>query len=339
MRKNDLQYIADSLLIEKLSMMNRAINKTAFDLSALKSGLGEANQTIHNLVTQHLQTPTKESGHPILNLLDKLFVPAMLVRLGVPGMIILFLTSVVGVDLGSIVSSILDPIRPKIESGEQITDADLNAPVATVADVGKVSDAFYDLRKIVNDGNILKSASGYEPWYVKLFSFMGPSARGSVLRGFVFWVIKTVLLSAGLMAGAGALRKMFAQPQQPQQQQYGQIPQVIPDVTILQSSGYGEDENVNDAKSVWIVPLYGTVKNTLATWAVKVYPELKGHESQILSSPSFNRTANILEKNFDYHAPNYLSIPTGFTSIKEIVDTFAGDVASKIEQKGNYETI
>ncbi len=117
------------------------------------------------------------------------------------------------------------------------------------------------------------------------------------------------------------------------------LPKAPPPVG-LESSGRGEEFFKNDAQNIWVVPVYGNVKNTLVLWARDIYPKLQGHENLIYSSASFNRVANILEQNLDHRSPNYLVVPPGYNKRIDIVNLFAGEVAAKLPRgEGNEQNI
>ena len=185
----------------------------------------------------------------------------------------------------------------------------------------------------------------------RVFDFLTPIKRKRLLVSFIIWFVKNILKGAGLLLVggmiAGALHGDKKPPQPAQTAPVIQPAQTTTTIPIamqrsvspagLDPSGRGEKYFKNDDGNVWIVPLYGNVKNTLTLWATDVYPQLKGREQEINSLPSFNRVANILEENIDPKAPNYLIMPPGFNRRIDVVNLFAGDIKPKQEEKTTDE--
>ena len=96
------------------------------------------------------------------------------------------------------------------------------------------------------------------------------------------------------------------------------------------ASGDGNQYHINDGSTVWVVPLINkSIEKTLIWWAVTIYPELKGNESELTQSSSFNNMVSILKAGIEPNHPDYLTIPQGLHTRKEVVDRFAGAVKLK----------
>jgi len=172
------------------------------------------------------------------------------------------------------------------------------------------------------------------------------SARGGkskilmIIAGIIVWAIKSILLGAGVVGGSKLINNYVNKdkpsennnPEQPKptQQTHFNIPEAIPN--SFKSSNDGNQYHTNDGSSIWIIPLLNKdVAKTLIWWATSIYPELKGHESEITNSTPFNNMVSILNTQIDPAHPEYATIPPGLHTRKEVVDRFAGIV--KLDKK------
>lgn len=112
------------------------------------------------------------------------------------------------------------------------------------------------------------------------------------------------------------------------------LPQKTPHT--LTPGGRGEQYHVNQNNTHWYVRLLNnSIKETVLSWAITIYPELKNYVPEILKSRSFNTMVSRLGMTYDpVHSAEYLQIlpNSGLHSWKDIVDHFAGDVAKKIKK-------
>src|SRR5690606_8301088 len=132
-------------------------------------------------------------------------------------------------------------IKHKILSGNQIDPAEINSAAGV-----NIVQAMQVLHEIDKKGELLKTAQGYKtrtnynsplggsflgdrskPLLVNLFGFMNSNMnskrKGGALAlaiGFIVWFIKTVLLSVGLLAGVGAIKKVII-PEKDKQEELG----------------------------------------------------------------------------------------------------------------------
>jgi hypothetical protein len=83
--------------------------------------------------------------------------------------------------------------------------------------------------------------------------------------------------------------------------------------------------------NVWIVPIEGSVSNTLLDWTFRMYPDLEILEDEIKILPSFNKTLYELEVNYKSARPDQLVMPQKYHSLREVVNKFSPDVISLLE--------
>jgi len=386
-----LQYYSDTLLIEKWANVDAALDmrKSAGVLDSIVSG---AKGFIENFVVDRLDKSSPLAfGESVL----KLLAPSILFRLWPPlGLLETAGQMLFGMSVVDIIKSIVSALAPKISSSEIITPEEVNQAGVQAAGgdllVSASTDLLYPLRELERNDSIVKAAQAGSrsyrgflggrspaggaflrpqkgtPALYRMLGFLGPRKGKTLIVGFIVWLIKTVLASAGLLAGGSIISGLFGKDKEKETEQevvveksekeprpwaapYQQDGRKVWNVSEttpasyqrpvrlpsgsshnLKPSGAGEKFNKNDSATIWIVPLKGGVENTVLSWATTVYPELQGHENAIRRSPSFNRTVNILEGHTDPRSPNYLSMPSGVNKIRDVVDSFAGDVASKI---------
>ena len=111
------------------------------------------------------------------------------------------------------------------------------------------------------------------------------------------------------------------------------VPPVVPN--SLTNTGNGQTHFTNDGISkTWSVPLKGDLKSTMILWAGYVYKELEGQNELLNSTPAFNIMVSNLKNYIDR---SYLLVPPNFHSLKEIVDTFAGQAARKLGKQKESE--
>lgn len=124
-----------------------------------------------------------------------------------------------------------------------------------------------------------------------------------------------------------------------------QTGQATPQATVLNfpkydhdlvPSGAGEKYFINGPNNQWWVKVPGgDIKNAMVQWAVKIYPELRGHEAEIKKSETFDRTAYALASNYDEsRMRDWLKIPpSNLHTWRDIVDTFAAEAVMRIKSK------
>lgn len=340
---NDLRYLADSELINRVAIIDAAL---LYKNAGIAETLGGVSEAVQNYVLSKIDTSSSEGiAKGVLDILSPAMFFYMHPMLGV----LAAAASAFDVDLSDILSKVVGAIKSKIAAGEKVTPEEVNQAGAALV-VSASTDMFYDLRKLAQNGQLTKLAFSpmqdtkrfyNQPLLHRVFGFLSPVKRRHLFVSFIVWFVKTVLLGAGLLATAGVLKSKFAPSKESTAPVVEESKEVLPAQTRpaavsiptvpkasipWKASGKGEQYFKNDASNIWVVPIYGNVKNTLVLWATEIYPELKGKESQIYSLPSFNRAANILEKNIDYNKPNYLMMPPGFNKRIDVVNLFVGDV-------------
>lgn len=371
MRNGDIQYIADSLLIEKLFLVDSTLQKQAGVMDLL-SGVASS---IQDWAKEHIDTSSMTG---IISSFADLMVPGILFKISPLFGGLAIVANMLGFSPSIIVRKILSFIQPKLEKGESISLEDINAvgKDAVASEAGSMeaeasNDMFNILRKNGELTFFFKKGRGYlykDNEQAPTIPFFGGSSSSPIERvfgnlfqtkktgkakwllgGFIVWIIKTVLLGAGLVATGEGVKHLFQgnkpsgsshteEPsEKPQEQHHGtylsyKTEHPESSSSNLTPTGYGTDIHTNDSRtSSWYVPIVGgTIESTLVAWAGYVYDELKGQSSAITSTPSFKRTVQEIRSNYDSGAV-HLQVPSKFKSIKQVVDQFASDVAAKLK--------
>lgn len=341
---SELQYISDTLLLNKLAYVNRGMRKEA-------GMMDEFAGSVEAWGKEHIDTSSPGS---IAESLGKLLEPSVLFAINpLFGIIDALAQEAFGFSITSIVARILSSVIDKIHSGQQISPSDINGIGSSMLTFSSSGDFLQPLREIEKRGQLIlfiKYASSYKivEMLKNLFG-AGPIGKHkgfSIITGIVVWLLKTVLKGAGLLAlTGGALSLMHLKNKNPKQEndnlvyvknnptssEIPYMPQHVPNK--FKPSGRGEEVHKNDGTTIWWLPIGSSIDSTLINWAKQVYPELTGADEKIRSSVSFNRMVNILNS---YKDKGYIEVPKGFNTIKQIVDQFAGDI--KLASK-NIDTI
>ena len=354
MRKDIIQYLLDTIIIEKMSDPSYAyFTKEAALYDEL--GLGNVASAIKNFFKEQsfldiVVTGTLFKVHPLFSLLY-------------------FVAKKVGFDIDSVVSNIVSKIKPKIEGGQQISADEVNSIGKSVvgqlagADLGaEASDNMLQhLYNLEQDGFFKKEAY-YRRSKLPDIKFFG-SAKGSrwasvfgnlfslpsrgklvwLIGGIIIWTIKTALLGAGLLGGSAIASKLL--PGSDKSEKHTHEKTERPASTHVEESslnfnkpinglipsGWGQTFFPNDSTNLWVVPVINdSIKNTLLTWTVKVYPELSSKEYLIKSLNSFNNVVSQMNTNYK-PGQDTLTIPEkidnmNVNSIKNIVDIFVSNL-------------
>jgi hypothetical protein len=369
MNDGRLQHVADTLLIEKFFLVDVGLRKEA---GAFDGFLGGVANSVIEWGKEHIDT---SSPMNVVSSLVDLMAPSVLFRInpvfGVLGMA----AQTLGFSPSAIIGKIISLVKSKIDLGEmvsasEITDAGRAALSSVAGDMEASADFFDHLRQIEKRGLIREAqlfggpktlpdipmfpkqnAGLLERIFGQLFQTKRTGKAKWLLGGFIIWIVKNVLLGAGLLAGGEAIKKLITGKNTPPPSQQPSLEQTMqesphamyvtepqspvpvkeemlppnPATTKLQPSGRGQDVHRNDASSMWLVPLLGDLESTLAAWAVDVYPELEGKQEELYNLPSFNRTVNEFATNYRSGAKQ-MSVPTKFKTRRQVVDQFAHDL-------------
>jgi hypothetical protein len=362
MRRHELQYISDTILIESLAS-DPALLKEAGLFDDL--GFSSIASSIQNFLKKHINADAP-GGHVggVLNILT----PGILYRIHPVLGIAAGVSTALGFNIGSIFGKVKDAV--KAAGGRlSLDEADAIAKDA----VGLKSTASIPLEELIVEGRKRRwSVPGRKPdipfgrgakgasMLTKIFGNLGKLRGKMLLAGILIWFIKTFLLAAGLIAGASlvaglvtkdkdvpepASEKKVETPapapapatpgatykQQPVQKKtptYSLAPQ---EAAPFEPSGRGQKFFANNAGNLWIVPLINrSIDDTLVQWTIDVYPETELWSGLIESAKGFKQAVRRLKRNYTRQSPNSLIMPQEFHTRRQVVDLFSKDIEKAV---------
>lgn len=173
------------------------------------------------------------------------------------------------------------------------------------------------------------------------------SAKGtnaSLMGKIVSWVLKAGLAAAGIMVAGDIFNKITghedAKPTASGFPSFHPSAEHTPITTqtVLKPSPSYTPEHYNQ-NSIWMeaVPP-SNIGNLITQWTTNIYPDLKGHEELITSSPVFNRLVSLIQDRNKTNATAFTFIPSEFASKKDVVDVAIDDIASKYQASQSKPT-
>ncbi len=368
MVRGDIEFISDTLLIQKLATMEYGIQKAAGFGDTLAGMLGEGFTTIKDKVVSGaagiLDTSSTEST---VASVGNMIATGTLFKIWWPLGVINAVAAQMGLDIVSIGRQMWSKIKPMFDSGKEVSSADVSSVTKEVTQQiaggsqkdASLFDPFELIRTAEREGRLfqlVKSGADIKGMFDWLGS-INPFKAKSIIGGLVGWAIKSALIGASLLAVGGAAASLLGLKKKPTEQSISSNPTEEPKTPTsgaaykadsaeennqssgLTPTGAGQDVHANNhSTSTWLVPMVGgSVSNTLLAWAGNVYKELRGQEEMISNLPSFNKTVNDMSKGLEYGS-NQLTVPTKFKTRKQVVDQFASEAANKLaNQQGQNE--
>lgn len=351
MKNIDLQFISDTILVERVAALEFGLVKQAGLFDSLN--LGGIADSIKSFVSGHV---SDDAPGGYVGSVLALMAPSVLWRINPFVGILYLVASQFGFDIQSAVSKIVEMLKPKLEKGLSVTADEINEIGKSVIaqHIGGTStaapdDFFEPLRKLSNaDLNKLAAGGGGGSLVQRIFGqlFSAPKTAGKgkwLLGGFIIWLIKTVLVGAGLLAGAEAISGALGHKKPGSDKPVA--PSSKPEETSGTGSTYPQKQETVPSKitsapvssqELWVVPLVGdgTVEDTLIAWALDLYPNLSHYdniEQIIKSTPSFTATAALLKKDPRKIGSRTLVMPADLSSRKQVVSFFIDDVIRNLK--------
>jgi len=351
MSNGNLQYVADTIAIESLAS-DLPIQKQAGLFDEL--GFSGVASSIVSKVKSLLVEDDSPTGW--IKAIGNLLVSGALFKLH-PLLGVVYVTAnALGVDIIGIGKKVLGGVYDAVKQGANVVMSDVER-------YGKVAVSMYN-RGLLKEAQLFsrrkrkeidipflprKGSSKIERVFGNLWKVGKKGKLKTLLVAIIIWTLKTALLGAGIVGAAGLVTSFVKG--KPQAEEPAAVVEEKPEVKPekvpkaepvispglfdeqpgLIPSGRGTDTFENDQNNfVWVVPVVGDIEDTLASWAKDVYEEFEGYDDIIYNSPAFKNTVNRFKRNYDSGASSVL-VPRGFTSRKQVVDTFAGDISRKIK--------
>ena len=346
----EVQYVADTILLEEtfqvLAEFNQpGMEKYAFDLASILPSIGNE---VSSLVGGNYSTPRK-----VVDLL----VPGIFFGIHPLLGALVAVAEHFGYDIVSVFEKIKSAILPDIEAGKPVDPAKINsvaqAAIPAVSDVpptqeepaqeeDQADDLLYPLRAMRDNGQLTKEAigAGYvarnraEGGWLNplkgLLNLFSARRKGNIIVGLLVWFLKTVLLSAGLLAVAGVVLPKHTPDGQASTP--GVASQINSDVNKPAPTGAGSYAYKTQPGDLWIEDLAGRQpQEMILQWAIQSYPSLSQYRSIILNTPSF---WNAVRSTTEKWRPGQgdVSIPDPFKKRDDVVNLFVDDVFRSINE-------
>lgn len=367
--KGEIQYIADSMLVDKIARISYGLSLTNIekragitDMVNLQSGAAAIKDGFKQLSDQH-------GGSDLATFGNMLFTGTLFKKW--PFFALFNLAAGwFGLDIISMVKKIWNMVSHHAETGE-LTHQHINDAAKQVAaeqapssdESNESDDMFYPLRTASLSSLMIKNAygryhgdtesiSGIWKMLKTMFNSVGSIQRIRIFSQLAAWLVSSAAIGFGLLSLSEAARKkLFGDktkqlpPPSPTQTQTGVGDYVGPtssverqqvpasDLLTRNPQSYQLQQHKNDDKTLWEVPLVNqSIEDTLKSWLVFTYPKLRGKEYLADQSNEFHKTVGEMKSELGGGSPGTrIFVPGKFHSIPQIVDQFAPDVAKKVK--------
>ena len=320
MRKDELQFISDTIIMERLA--------SDFTLTKKADLFGDIGfKSIASSIVEKVKGLLKGEKSWGKAILDMLVTGALFKLHWILGLAYA-IAGAMGIDLIAIGKDLLSGVASKVSSGS-----------ITLSDVDIIAAGIPYHRMPKKRASLNKFAKQSRTELVRLMKGLLKGGRrntlGRLIKAIFIYCFKSILIGAGLIAGVGLVGGLIGGlgKDEPETTPSKETP--APEAKPKAPEYKHKTKVFNTPGSVWFVPLVdGTVDNTLLAWAADIYPEqLSGYEDIIRSLPSFRDTVNILKRNYSARTPGSLLMPSEFKSRSQAVDRFAKDAFRRIQKE------
>lgn len=327
-------------------------------------GLDSIGDSIRSFFHDHFHNSDEVPGGYATSFVS-LLVPAALAKINPIFGLLAVIADQYGLNFEFLVKKIGDALKPKIEAGEPITPEEVNQIGESLGGVS--STAFLNgLQWMVKEAKGYRGYRGYRgysssgpeidiPFLMsdksggilsRIFGNLGNLKGKRMIIGFIVWIVKTALGGAGLLAGGDMVGKMLghkridrirqeSEPKvSPTEEEYHpspesstETPEVKPERKPEASIKQDVDQAFNKAKKLWLVPILGSIAETLKIWILDLNPELELDpeiDAKIESSPGFHRMVNRMKMGS--RVGDKLIMPPELTSRQQVVNSFLGEI-------------
>ena len=339
------EFEKDSELITKFVVIAAGLSKETEMVK--QAGIVDSLKSIGQGIVEDVKNRYKEEG-----ILGATATYAGTAMLPFPLKIIAYLSEwIFDFSLGDLVNKAIEAAKDLVDSGGELTVENASAIADKVTQGITTSASLNELYKIEKEGEIVsilsgpgfekeagftKEAGAISKVLMKIFKKLGfrSGKTKAIAGGLIKWFVKAVLF--GLAAAKTAV--LMEGPGEVTEEVSGEgaaSPSFrLPSATShsLKSSGKGNQYFINQGNRVWIVRLangsspYERIKSTLIQWCIAVYPELQDKSSELANSGSIHKMALTLASQYNDMYPQYLQMPEGVHTWKDVVDRSIGDV-------------
>lgn len=349
---SEISFYVDTMIVETI-VGNTALSKVASE--GVISGLLDK---VKSYVMAHID-PNDKAGS-IINILAPGAVSMLFRSMGMGGigLLVSLAMSTLGIDVGAIVKSIWNQLKPSIAGDKQTNSATVDSAVqAAVQEHAKPAsaeeaapfleglakrDAAQDLR----DAKIVRLALiEYESQLLSLRKDAGVldmlpgfnkrrGATANVLSRILSWVFKVALASAGLMVAGDVVNKyILGRPNALDGSLKDGKPTEISSGQTTSQKKFPVNPSYRNQifPAPWSIPMVNNkqnIENLIVSFAKEVYSGLDSLDSVIKNTAGFQVVRDkIVNHNYNNLGDPMIFMPPYFNSKKQIVDFFIDDVA------------
>ncbi len=379
MRKSDLQFVRDTLLMQKL-LHEPSMHKTAQD------GIAGVLSAVEGVV-KGIYDP-KAPVESILAFIG----PGLLWVFGFKKFAVLYeLAGALGFNWTEFFESIKEKLKPLLTSlvEERKTSSQNTRALekfATAIDTDHITAIVQEAAEAAFSGEVdvdkLEEAVDkygsiddmlYAKKFAQKYGASSPTMQSRILsimqsvggnrvrKGilgiiikFFSWILAAILISCGFAAVGGLASSILGIKKAPEDKsstttttsgeptKQDTIPAksqpTNPNVKLFLNPDASQElftTTYNDDKHIWLMHKnISAMSDALVEWAQELYPQFKDKQL-ITSNPEFNHTVQMFKDRNKNTQVDLLAVPPPFRSIKEIVDSFAADVAAHQQTSPN----
>ncbi len=327
--------------LQLLEILDPSLVKNA--QSGLMAGVVDKIKTY----VDHNIDPDDKTGSFINMLMPGLISTTFSVlNLGKIGLILGFLARIFNFDLAGILRSIWAELKGEIEGGQPTTSNKVNSIVQNAVQSQSTGEPIAPMTatQSLRMAKLVKmSFDQYQANPLMMVFAAKPSP--SLLSRLLSFIFKVILASAGLMVAGDIANHLIGRPNAIDNPIRGGQPVgegtetentllVEPQQTVFPINPSYQNTTRNSDSSNWTEAVENnesSIAQMLQSFAKEVYQGLDGYQSQIQANPLFQNVVQVISW-YNHQHPNspIVFIPRIFTTKKQLVDAFIGDVANKL---------
>lgn len=344
-RAAQLQRFSEEILVQKIiAADNLYIIKQAGLFEQL--GFGQIASSIVSFVKQHVVEEDSPAGY--LKAFGNVILQGTLFKVSPITWGAYNLIQFMGIDISGILGQVWEAVKSALATGSTLTEDAFDSIVKEAAHTVSITK----VAQLFGRNRYRRNPTLIQRIFGDLFSRGRHKKAGWLARGILMWALRTALLGVGLVTATGvvagfASKFMGASSEEApeetveatehtdelEQELAGNStqPTKAPPIRLQPASGTKVFKNNHSQGQYWMIPVLSNIEDTLMAWVGDVYPDLfklaeYDHiEEKIKGSSSFKRVANKLRAAAK-SGPRSIIVPEEFTSRKQIIDEFIGEV-------------
>jgi hypothetical protein len=257
-----------------------------------------------------------------------------------------------GIDAGSLLNSMFSSLKeywtssggnPNPEKAKEIINNSMPAGIVQAS-----QETFEELKKLEKQGELhtlfITKEAGILDSIFGVFKKgkLGKSLSGSIFLWIIGFIVFTIFFEGARVIGKGVTTSVTGTPSETKPESQSSSTQTsttdqsdLPSATTHSlKPRTGTQYHINNKNTSWFVPLISnSIEKTMLVWVKEIYPELKPFVGDISRSSEFSTIVEILKKNYNQDHPDWLLLPIGIHTRKDLVDRFIGAGLEKLQQE------